>query len=169
VLGSFPVVIGAVVVAGALLMLRRRYAETLVLGCGAIAIHFAVQIAKAAVERPRPGHGLVDVEGFGFPSGHAAQSITYVAIGVALSRFVMGASTRVTMVVAGIVIAAVVGLSRVYLQVHYLSDVTAGWALGLAVFSLLGSIALVVSYVRNNERAGHRPKPREQLSAASDG
>lgn len=156
VLGSFQAVIAAVVVAGALLVLRRRYAETLVLGCGAIVVHFAVQIAKAAVERPRPGHGLIDVEGFGFPSGHAAQSIAYVAVAVALSRLVTGAGARVAMVVAGVVIAALVGLSRVYLQVHYLSDVTAGWALGLAIFSLLASIALVVSFVRNNERAGRR-------------
>ena len=169
VLGSIPAVTAAVVIAGALLVMRRRYAETVVLASGAIAVHFAVQIAKNAVERPRPGNGLVDASGFGFPSGHAAMSITYVAIAVALSRIVTGASARVTMVVAGFVIAAVVGLSRVYLQVHYLSDVTAGWALGLAIFSLLGSIALVVSYVRNNERAGHRPKPHEQLSAASDG
>jgi undecaprenyl-diphosphatase len=128
-----------------------------------------VQIAKNAVERPRPGHGLVDAEGFGFPSGHAALSITYVAVGVALSRIVTGAGGRVAMVVSTVVIAALVGLSRVYLQVHYLSDVTAGWALGLAVFSLLGAIALVVSYVRNNSRAGRQPTPREQLSAASDG
>lgn len=169
VLGSIPAVTVAVVVAGALLVLRRRYAETVVLAGGAIAIHFAVQIAKDAVERPRPGDGLVDAEGFGFPSGHAAMSITYVAIAVALSRIPRHAGARVTMVAAGVVVAAAVGLSRVYLQVHYLSDVTAGWALGLAIFSLLGSIALVVSYVRNNERAGHRPKPRDQLSAASDG
>ena len=44
--------------------------------------------------------------------------------------------------VAGIVLTALVGLSRVYLGVHYLSDVSAGWALGVASFSLCAAVAL---------------------------
>ena len=39
-----------------------------------------------------------------------------------------------------------------YLRVHYLSDVTGGWALGLAAFSLCGAVALIVDYLRQNYR-----------------
>ena len=53
-------------------------------------------------------------------------------------------------VVAGIVLTALVGLSRVYLNVHYLSDVSGGWALGAACFSICAAIGLVVSQLRHN-------------------
>ncbi len=50
----------------------------------------------------------------------------------------------------GIAIAVLVGLSRVYLRVHYLSDVSAGWALGAAAFSACGAVALLVIHLRQN-------------------
>jgi undecaprenyl-diphosphatase len=53
-------------------------------------------------------------------------------------------------VVAGFALTALIGLSRVYLQVHYLSDVNAGWALGAAAFSLCALVGLVVSQLRQN-------------------
>jgi undecaprenyl-diphosphatase len=52
--------------------------------------------------------------------------------------------------VTGIVLTALIGLSRVYLGVHYLSDVNAGWSLGAAAFSLMAAIALVISTLRHN-------------------
>jgi undecaprenyl-diphosphatase len=59
-------------------------------------------------------------------------------------------------VAAGIAITALVGLSRVYLGVHYMSDVNAGWALGAAAFSLCAGVALVGSTVRGM-RGAARP------------
>ncbi len=55
------------------------------------------------------------------------------------------------MIAAGIVLTALVGLSRVYLSVHYLSDVSAGWALGAASFSLCAAVALVITTIRQND------------------
>ena len=56
-----------------------------------------------------------------------------------------GMARGAAVVTAGIALTALVGLSRVYLDVHYLSDVNAGWALGAASFSLCAAVALVIS------------------------
>ena len=61
-----------------------------------------------------------------------------------------GMARATLVVVAGIVLTALVGLSRVYLNVHYLSDVSGGWALGAACFSFCAAIGLIVSQLRHN-------------------
>jgi undecaprenyl-diphosphatase len=57
------------------------------------------------------------------------------------------------------VIAVAVGLSRIYLRADWMSDVTGGAGLAAAVFSLCGILALVVSYVRHNEREPRLTRP----------
>jgi undecaprenyl-diphosphatase len=64
-------------------------------------------------------------------------------------------------VVAGIALTALVGLSRVYLNVHYLSDISAGWALGAASFSLCAAVALTITTVRQNGRGVVAPSAAE--------
>jgi undecaprenyl-diphosphatase len=62
-------------------------------------------------------------------------------------------------VVAGIAVAALVGLSRVYLHVHYLSDVSGGWALGVSAYALCAAVALVAVELRQNARSvSSRPR-----------
>jgi membrane-associated phospholipid phosphatase len=60
-------------------------------------------------------------------------------------------ATRFAIVGLAIGLAAAIGASRVYLRVHYLSDVLGGLAIGTAIFSLAGIVALVVGSLRNNE------------------
>jgi undecaprenyl-diphosphatase len=61
-----------------------------------------------------------------------------------------GITARSVVIGAGIALSALIGLSRVYLGVHYLSDVSAGWALGVAVFAGSGAIALLSVHIRQN-------------------
>jgi undecaprenyl-diphosphatase len=93
----------------------------------------------------------MDAVGSSFPSAHAAYAVAWVGIAVALSRSVPRLTGRAAVVGAAIALAAVVGLSRVYLRVHYLSDVVAGWSLGVTIFSLCGVTALVVGQLRQNQ------------------
>ena len=51
---------------------------------------------------------------------------------------------------AAAILAVAIGASRMYLRVHYLSDVVGGWGLGSAMFALCGTVALLVPYLRNN-------------------
>ena len=151
-LGAFPVVAVLVVVAWIVLLMRREFVESLVLGVGMVLTYAGVHIAKAALDRPRPPGPLVDTDLSSYPSGHAAYSLTWVAVAVILSRVLPNLASRAALITVAVVIAAVVGLSRVYLRAHWLSDVTGGWGLGAALFSLCGLCALVVNYMRHNGR-----------------
>jgi membrane protein DedA with SNARE-associated domain/membrane-associated phospholipid phosphatase len=152
-LGSLPVAIALVVLAGATLAWRHKARDGVTLAVGLGLTYAAVHITKAAVDRPRPARALVEVDGSAYPSGHAAYAVTWIAVAVALSRALPNLASRFAFVTVAIAIAAAVGLSRIYLRVHYLSDVVGGWGLGAALFALCGTAALVIGYVRNNVRA----------------
>jgi membrane protein DedA with SNARE-associated domain/membrane-associated phospholipid phosphatase len=154
--GTWPVATAVLLGAGFFLIMRAEIAETVVLAIGFGTVQAGVQITKAAVDRPRPVDPLVDVGGSSFPSGHAATAVLYVALALAVARLINRATTRVAVVVVACALAVLIGLSRVYLRVHYMSDVTSGWAFGLAIFSIFGAIAMVVSYLRNNAPAQSR-------------
>jgi undecaprenyl-diphosphatase len=154
-LGSSTVTGLLAIAAAAFLLARRRWAEFGVLTAGAAIVFIGVHELKAAVDRPRPGGGLIDVSGSSFPSAHAAYSTFYVWLAVTIvMRLRPGMARGAAVVVAGVVLTALVGLSRVYLGVHYLSDVSAGWALGAAAFSLCAAVALVITTLRQNGSDG---------------
>ncbi len=152
VLGSAGVVLSLAAVCAVLLAARRRWAELGVLAVGLGLTFAGVHEIKDSIGRPRPDGGLVDTSGSSFPSGHAAYSVFYVWLAVTIVLRLRPGMTRGAAVVAtGIALTGLVGLSRVYLDVHYLSDVNAGWALGAAAFSLCAAVALVITTVRQNE------------------
>ena len=77
------------------------------------------------------------------PSAHAANSIGWLALAIALTVTIPTRVARITAVAAGALLAALVGLSRIYLRAHYASDVLAGEALAVAIYALaaIGSLA----------------------------
>jgi membrane protein DedA with SNARE-associated domain/membrane-associated phospholipid phosphatase len=149
-LGSLPVAIALVALAGATLVWRHLIRDALALVAGLALTYAAVHIVKDAVDRPRPARALIDVDGAAYPSGHAAYAVTWVAVAVALSRALPNLASRFAFVTVATVIAAAVGASRIYLRAHYLSDVVGGWGLAAALFALCGTVVLVIGYVRNN-------------------
>ena len=78
--------------------------------------------------------GWSSANGFAYPSAHAAVAVSYLAISVAVARLV-SLPYRLALVLTGLGMAIAIGVSRVYLRVHYLSDVGGGWAVGLAAYS----------------------------------
>ena len=149
-LGSLPVAIALVALASVALVWRHRVRDALALVVGLALTYAAVHIAKDAVDRGRPARALVDVDGASYPSGHAAYAMTWVAVAVAVSRALPTVASRFAFVTVAIAIAFAVGVSRIYLRAHYLSDVVGGWGLGAALFALCGVATLVIGYVRNN-------------------
>ena len=150
-LGSTPAILLASLAAGIWLGYRRHWLELAILLTGVLAVIVGTNVFKDIVDRPRPAGGLVDAGGSSYPSGHASHAIVYVWIALVISvRTRAGFSRGTALVVAGVVLAALIGLSRVYLRVHYLSDVNGGWAYGVSVFALLAAIAVLVSYFRQD-------------------
>jgi undecaprenyl-diphosphatase len=122
------------IVIGYLLIDRKRAAALLVLvsvGGGTVLSN----LLKTLFGRPRPelvAH-LVEVRTLSFPSGHAMLSaVTFLTIGALLAKVQPGWRLRVYLVAVAITLTLLVGFSRVYLGVHYPTDVIAGWCAGAA-------------------------------------
>jgi membrane protein DedA with SNARE-associated domain/membrane-associated phospholipid phosphatase len=153
-LGSLVAAIVAAALTGVWALAKRRFidAGALVLGVGLS--YAAVHIAKSAYDRPRPSNPLVESDLSSFPSGHACYAVTLVACATLLVRAGVGWAGRVAAVIVAVIIVAVVMLSRVYLRAHFLTDVLGGAALGVAVWSLVGVLALFAGRVRQNGPVG---------------
>jgi membrane protein DedA with SNARE-associated domain/membrane-associated phospholipid phosphatase len=169
--GQWPVAAVVLAASSVWLLARRRIAETFALVVGFGIGQATVYITKAAVERPRPSDPLVDVGGgSSYPSGHAATAVVYVALAVVIGRELRSQSARMALIIFAFVLGGAISLSRVYLRAHYLSDVSAGTAIGALAFALCGCVAVVVSYLRHNGRSQHEPAPATApLSSPSDG
>jgi membrane protein DedA with SNARE-associated domain/membrane-associated phospholipid phosphatase len=150
-LGSAAVTLPLAALATILLAARRRWAEAAVLVAATAIIYAGVQELKDATDRPRPTGALTGASGSSFPSGHAAHAVIYPWLALTLAvRLRPGAAGGTALLVVGVALAALVGLSRVYLRVHYLSDVSAGWGLGVAAFAACGAVAMIVTHLRQN-------------------
>jgi membrane-associated phospholipid phosphatase len=93
-----------------------------------------VELTKAVVGRPRPilWPRLVEVSGFSFPSGHALAGMSlYPLLGWIVLRSRPG--WQWAGFAGGVLVGLFIGVGRLYLGVHWPSDVVAGWALGLAL------------------------------------
>ena len=159
-LGSLAVVLPLLAIAVGILAWTRRPIELGALVIGLALVYAGVHLTKAGIDRPRPSGGLDETDGSAFPSGHAAYATAHVAMAVVAARILPNLASRALLVVAALVVAAAVGATRVYLRAHYWSDVVGGWALGAGVFGAVGALALLVSYIRQNERADGPVKPR---------
>ncbi|HET6167097.1 MAG TPA: diacylglycerol kinase family protein [Marmoricola sp.] len=93
-------------------------------------------LLKQLVEKPRPhwDHPIDHVPGYAFPSGHATVITAAMAIAVVLSSMLIRRrGLRRLLIGASVVVALVVGADRVLLGVHNISDVLAGYLLGVAI------------------------------------
>ena len=134
-LGS-PTVLGLVVLAitGYLILhgLYRTSAFVFVASCGGWVLNWAL---KQAFDRPRPDlvPHLRDVMSSSFPSGHALTSAAvYLTLGTLLMRLAEGRLAKFYCIAVAMLATLLVGASRVYLGVHYPTDVLAGWLIGLS-------------------------------------
>lgn len=119
---------------GAYLLFRRHVLEAAGLAASILGGEMLNVLLKVIVQRPRPPSvdWLVHAGGWSFPSGHAMMSVTfYGMIAYLLVRRLGSWRMKVFCITLSCLMVFLVGFSRIYLQVHYLSDVLAGFAAGL--------------------------------------
>ena len=134
-LGDDVLLATLIVLAAAYLLWRRRALDAIVLCAAASATGLLTTVLKLAFERSRPPFvdQVRELHSFSFPSGHASGAFcVYLLLGLLLSEG-LGRAWRLAAAIGGLGVAAMVGVCRVLILVHYLTDVIAGSALGLAV------------------------------------
>lgn len=120
-------------VAGYLLMVRKFHAMWFVLAATAGGLIVST-VLKYTIARDRPDivPHLSHVYTSSFPSGHAFLSaVVYLTLGTLLARLVPQYAVKVYLIVVALLATFMVGASRVYMGVHYPTDVLAGWTAGL--------------------------------------
>lgn len=134
-LGGIPVLtLMTLGVFGFLMMARKYGAALLVIASvgGGVLLSSALKIG---FNRPRPDlvPHEVDVYTLSFPSGHAMlAAVTYLTLGVLLLRVTPRRRLRAYILSVAIILTILIGLSRLYLGVHWPTDVIAGWSIGAA-------------------------------------
>jgi membrane-associated phospholipid phosphatase len=158
--GPVPLAALAALTCAAVVWRRKSWLPVALALAGVCGIALVIVTAKALVVRGRPhiSFAVIAEDGYSFPSGHATGTAAIALLAAwMLTRWLITSWTgRVIAWTVAIGLAAVIGFSRVYLGVHYVSDVLAGWLLGM---TWAGIVMLVGSWWDNTRlaRAAQRP------------
>ncbi len=154
-LGSAAVMILIVIIASLYFALSGSPRYALLLSGCATGTFIGMWLLKSFYERPRPSvvTHLTQNNDLSFPSGHSMISAAvYLTLSVVIARALPTRRLRVFAVLTGVVLTMVIGLSRIYLGVHYPTDVLAGWTAGAAWALFCGLVLRTI--VRRGGREG---------------
>lgn len=168
-----PVITIGLIMCGFLWALSNRLAALMV-AVAVIGSHLLNGVLKAAFERPRPELFVLETPfqrpvSASFPSGHAmAAMVTYFLFAYLIGRLGGKGWFKVLVNLLAAILVLAIGLSRMYLGVHYPSDVIAGYLIGFAwaTICILALEAMEVALGRSRRRDKlPNPPPREQEAA----
>ena len=133
-LGGVTVIVLVTALVSGFLLLDRKYSATAFV-VAAVVTGFVLGAAlKGAYHRPRPEvvPHLMPARFSSFPSGHSMMSaVVYLTLGALVARLVPSRRLRFYALAVAVALTGMVGVSRVFMGVHYPSDVLAGWCAGL--------------------------------------
>ncbi|HTG46830.1 MAG TPA: bifunctional DedA family/phosphatase PAP2 family protein [Actinomycetota bacterium] len=171
--GSVVVLIPLALVVGLTVLRSARTARPLIQLAAALGASILLyNVVRALVDRPRPpiADRLVRVSGPSFPSGHSADS---AAVYVMLALLLLASGhdgRRLAIAAALLVMPVVVASSRLYLGVHWFTDVLAGLALGCAIVAVVIAVTMLLPPRRGEPPGGDRPSPvPDRVGAGGEG
>lgn len=155
-LGGYPVLIILVGVVVGFLLVSKKYGPALFAFLSIVSGTALGHVLKLIYDRPRPEivDHLVATHTASFPSGHATMSaVVYLTLASLIVRFVEDTVVRVYVIGIAVLLTVAIGISRIYLGVHWPSDVAAGWALGVAWASLSSLVVTGLRFYRHRNDA----------------
>jgi undecaprenyl-diphosphatase len=143
-LGSAVIATAVVIIATAFLALSHRPRHAIMMALCGMGAPAVMEVLKQFHERPRPSV-IIPVDptiGLSFPSGHTlAATAIYLTLGVLIASAADQRRIKIFVMAIAVLLAFVVGFTRVYLGAHYPTDVVGGWMVGLAWALFCGGIA----------------------------
>ena len=155
-LGGYPVLVIMVGAVIGFLLVSRKFGPALFVFLSITSGTLAGHVLKLLYDRPRPDivDHLVSIHTPSFPSGHATMSaVVYLTLASLIVRLVESRAVQVYVLTVAVALTLTVGISRIYLGVHWPSDVIAGWALGIAWACLSWLTVNALRIVRNRDKA----------------
>lgn len=159
-LGGVTVLTLVAVLAVAFLLTRGRIRQAFytALATGGGAIFGKILKSLFARERPEVVPHLVEVHSLSFPSGHSMNSaIVYLTLAVMLSRTFEDRRSRIFVIGVAALLVLTIGFTRLYLGVHYPTDVLGGWTVGATWALAMGLIATRLQEDRKMEQPVENP------------
>ena len=103
--------------------------------------------AKNIIDRPRPDFKVLEASETSFPSGHAQNNMAfYIAILLVALLIVTAPKWRIVLKISLIALPVLIGITRIYFGVHYVSDVLAGWGIGVLVAAITNYVYFKIYY-----------------------
>lgn len=107
---------------------------------------------KLLIQRPRPLHKLISIGGYSFPSGHSTSSIILLSVLMIITaNLVRHKWQRILIDLLAIIMILLIGLSRIYLNVHYPSDVLGGYLFGITIVLITDYLILPIKTEDENK------------------
>ncbi|RWR08638.1 phosphatase PAP2 family protein [Siminovitchia fortis] len=147
-IGSFPSIMAVFLLVLLILGVYKSKVKMLIFGAVVLATPLINEMLKLLFQRVRPNlHRLIEIGGYSFPSGHSMNAVSlYGVLVYLLWNHVPGKVGRTVLIIISALFIFMIGISRIYLGVHYPSDVIAGYL--ASSFWLCAAIWFFHKYVR---------------------
>ncbi len=166
-LGKDRVLLAFITTAALLLFIWRKHTYILPLFVSVIGSGFFAFLGKMAIHRPRPETALYTENYFSFPSAHATIALSFYGfLAYLVLRRLTSWKSKVNLFFISLLFILAIGLSRIYLGVHYISDIWSGYLIGAMWLLIAVSMAEWAQQKHPGGKTGEPVRAAKPLSAA---